>query len=161
MEPYCRSQPGPPVAGLSELWGVLARPGKAEGQQSPLWGLAKSLVPAEAHWRSLALPSASPAVPAGMPTLGRCPTPAARPGSVLSALRSLAHGGYYHPHLQAKCLSEGSGTWPLLSSPPALHVHAYPPFIFLHQPGGALASLRGEWRREKLAFLISIPSIYC
>lgn len=60
MEPYCCSQPGPPVAGLSELWGVPARPGKAEGQQCPPWGLAKSLVPAEAHCRSLALPSALP-----------------------------------------------------------------------------------------------------
>ena len=63
MEPYCCPQPGHPVAGLSELWGVPARAGKAEGQQCLLWGLAKSLVPSEAHWKSLALPSASPAVP--------------------------------------------------------------------------------------------------
>ena len=69
--------------------------------------------------------------------------------------------GYYHPHFQAKSLSEGSGTWPLLRSPPTLHFHDNPPFILLHQPWRTLASLRGGWRREKLAFLISISLIYC
>ena len=93
--------------------------------------------------------------------LGWCLNPAVQQGC--SPLCSQIPGmrGYYHPHFQAKSLSEESGTWPLLRSPPALHFHDYPPFIFLHQPGRTLASLRGGWRREKLAFLISIPLIYC